>query len=160
MAKATKVRTGDIKVEGLAELSRALRKMDTDLAKELRGANKDAARVAATAAKSRALSVGGAAAKVAPTIRASSGLKSASVGFGGAAAPFAGGAEFGAARDRQRTRSTGTYVGYRQFKPWRGAGRSAGYFVYPAIRDNEARIIEQYMESLDHLLRRTFPDRF
>ncbi|MGH9460369.1 MAG: hypothetical protein ACRD1X_04075 [Vicinamibacteria bacterium] len=155
---ATKVRTGDVRVEGLAELSRVLKRMDSDLAKELRKANKDAAQVAATVSKSRALSVGGVAAKVAPTIRASAGVKSASVGFGGAQAPMAGGAEFGANRDRLRQRSTGTYVGYRQFQPWRGSGRNAGYFVYPAIRDNENRIVEQYTDALDHLLRRTFPD--
>lgn len=152
-----KVRTGDVQVEGLRELSRVLKNMDNDLARELRGANKDAAQVAADAAQVRARAQGGAAAKGVTSIRASAGLRSASVGFGGARAPWMAGAEFGANRDRQRQRSTGTYIGYRQFQPWRGTGRTAGYFVYPAIRANEERIIDQYTQALDALLRRTFP---
>lgn len=152
-----KVRTGDIQVEGLKELSRVLKSMDNDLAKELRGANKDAAQIAATASKQRALSIGGSAAKGATSIRASAAVKSASVGFGGSSAPWEVGAEFGANRDAQRSRSTGSYVGYRQFQPWRGSGGNAGYFVFPSIRDNEGRIVEQYTEALDELIRRTFP---
>jgi hypothetical protein len=152
-----RVRTGDVQVEGLAELSRVLKSMDSDLARELRLANKSAAGIAADAAQSRALSIGGIAAKTAPTIRASAGVKSASVGFGGASAPWGAGAEFGAARDRQRQRSSGTYVGYAQFQPWRGSGRSAGYFVYPSIRANEDRIVEQYEDALGDLIRKSFP---
>ena len=152
-----KVKTGDIQVEGLAQLSKVLKGMDKDLAKELRLANKKAAQIAADAAKSRALSLGGSAAKGAPTIRASAGVKSASVGFGGASAPWMGGSEFGANREGQRRRSTGTYVGYRQFDNWRGSGRTAGYFVYPSIRDNEGRIVEQYEDALGDLIRKSFP---
>lgn len=152
-----KVKTGDIQVEGLAQLSRVLRDMDKDLAKELRQTNKKAAEIAADAARSRALSLGGSAAKGAPTIRATAGVRSASVGFGGTSAPWMGGSEFGANREGQRHRSTGTYVGYRQFDVWRGSGRTAGYFVYPSIRDNEGRIVEHYQEALDDLIRRTWP---
>lgn len=155
MASARKVRTGDIAVEGLAELSRALRSMDTDLARELRGANKDAADIAARAGRSKAVSIGGVAAKVAPSIRASAGVRSAGVGFGGAKYPFAGGAEFGAGQDTTRHRKSGTYIGYRQFQPFRGSGRSAGYFIYPSIRDHETEIVGQYEQALDELLRKT-----
>jgi len=154
---ASKVRTGDVQVEGLAALGKALKNLDPDKAKELRQANKDAASIASTAAKAKALSIGGSAAKGVPSIRASAGLKSASVGFGGAKAPWMGGAEFGAAQDRQRTRSSGSYIGYKQFPPHRGSGRTAGYFVYPAIRDNENRIVEQYNQALDSLIRKNFP---
>lgn len=152
-----KLRTGDIQIEGLRELSKALKNLSPEQAKELRQANKDAAQIAADAARSRALARGGSAAKGASSIRASAGVRSASVGFGGARAPWMGGSEFGANREGQRRRSTGTYVGYRQFDVWRGSGRSAGYFVYPAIRASEDRIVEQYTQTLDQLIERNFP---
>ena len=153
----SKVRTGDIAIEGLAELSRALKNLDPDQARELRAANKDAARIAADAGISRARAMGGELAAGASSIRASAGVKSASVGFGGAKAPWMPGAEFGAARDRQRSRSTGSYVGYRQFREWRGAGRTAGYAIYPGIRASEDQIVDQYTHAIDSLIRRNFP---
>lgn len=153
-----KIRTGDVQVSGLRELNKALKQLPGDLNKELPKTSKKVAGIVADDAHSNALGLGGVAAKVAPSIRAVGGAKSAGVGFGGAAYPMGAGAEFGAGRDAQRTRSSGTYIGFRQFQPWRGNDRRAGYFVYPSIRSNSDRIVEEYTQAMDDLLKRAFPD--
>lgn len=136
-----RIRSGEVKVDGLRELNNALRAVGKDAQSELRDAGKKIAETVADDARSNAYSLGGVAAKVAPSIRASAGVRSAGVGFGGAAFPFAGGAEFGSLR-------------YKQFKPWRGNTSDAGYFVYPSIRSNSERITEDYAEAVDDLMRR------
>jgi hypothetical protein len=137
-----RVRTGAIQVTGLRELSRSLKKMDDPAAsKELRSANKRIAEMVAEDARGAAYAVGGVAAHVAPSIKASAGQQSAGVALGGSAYPMAGGAEFGSQR-------------YKQFKPWRGNGPDAGYFVYPAIRQDLDRIESEYGKALDELARK------
>lgn len=136
-----RIRSGEVKVDGLRELNNALRAVGKEAQGELRDAGKKIAEAVADDARSNAYSLGGVAAKVAPSIRASAGVRSAGVGFGGAAFPFAGGAEFGSLR-------------YKQFKPWRGNTSDAGYFVYPSIRSNSERIAEDYAGAVDDLMRR------
>jgi hypothetical protein len=137
----TRIRSGAVQVEGLRELSRALKALDATLPRELRAANKAAAEVVASRARARALGLGSVAAKTAPSINASAGAQSAGVGFGGPAYPFGGGAEFGSLR-------------YRQFQPWTGNGPDAGYFVYPTIRDDDAEWFGEYEEAIEGLLRK------
>lgn len=144
MARATRIRSGTVQVEGIAQLSRALKAIDPELQKGLRGTNKDVASFVADHARGKAQSLGSVAAKTAPSISAVAGVRSAGVGFGGSAYPFAGGAEFGSVR-------------YTQFQPWRGNGPEAGYFVYPTIRDDENEIVERYAEMIDGILREHFP---
>lgn len=146
-----RIRSGAIEVEGLAELNRALKQLGKETQRELRDASKEVATEVASEAAAAARALGGVAARVAPTVKASAGVTSAGVGFGGSAAPEAGGAEFGANRERERTRKTGTYVGYRQFQPWRGNGEQAGYFVYPTIRRNSEHIADTYLEHINEL---------
>lgn len=153
-----KIRTGDVQVSGLKELNKQLRDLPGDLQKELPKINRAAADIVATDARSNALSIGGVAAKTAPTIGVVGGARSAGVGFGGARAPWAGGAEFGAGRNVVRRRRSGSYLGFNQFQEWSGNGPKAGYFVYPAIRDNNERIVRTYEEGLNDLLKRAFPD--
>lgn len=142
MPRTTRVKSSDsIHVEGLRELSRSLREMDKALPRELREAGKDVAKTVAGAAQSRAVGLGGVAAKSAPSIKPSAGITSAGVAFGGPAYPFAGGAEFGSFK-------------YPQFKPWRGAGSDAGYFVYPAIRDKSDEIQATYEDKVNALIKR------
>lgn len=142
MARTTRVRSSDaIHVEGLTELNRSLKAMDSNLPKQLRAANKDVATEVAHGAQSAAYALGGVAAKTAPSIKASAGVTSAGVALGGPDYPFAGGAEFGSAR-------------YPQFKPWRGNGSDAGYFVYPTIRDKVDDIQRTYEEAVDDLIKR------
>jgi hypothetical protein len=134
-----RIKTGAVQVDGLVELNRALKVMGGDLPKELRAANKAVATFVTADAKSAAESLGGVAALVAPSIKASAGATSAGVAFGGPAYPMAGGAEFGAYQ-------------YPQFHPWRGNGPGAGYFVYPAIRQDVDRIETEYHNALEHLI--------
>jgi predicted phage gp36 major capsid-like protein len=152
--RTTRVKTGVIAVDGLTELNRELRNLGPEFKGELRRTNKSVADFVAEDASAAAFSLGGTAAKVAPSIKSTAGALSAGVAFGGAAHPEAGGAEFGANRNRIRQRSSGSYVGYRQFKDWRGSGPTAGYFVYPTIRRNADRIETEYGEAVDHLLKK------
>lgn len=138
-----RIRSSDqgVQVHGLNELNRALRELGKEAQKELTQTNKKVAGFVADDARAAARSLGGVAAKVAPSIKAAGGTTWAGVGFGGAAYPFAGGAEFGSLR-------------YKQFKPWRGNGSDAGYFLYPAIRRDVDRIETEYNEAIDGLLKR------
>lgn len=142
---ASRIRTGTIQVEGLRELSRALKSMPKEVGKDLQKTNKAVAGFVAKDAKSAASALGGVAAKAAPSIRATASKTSAGVSFGGAAYPFAGGAEFGSIR-------------YKQFQPWRGSSSDAGYFIYPTIRRDADRIATEYTQALDDFIGRAFPD--
>lgn len=138
------IKTGSIRVDGLRELSRALKSMDKELGKDLQKANKSAASLVADHARAAAYSLGGVAAHVAPSLKASAGRMSASVSGGGSAYPMFGGAEFGSIR-------------YTQFQTWRGSSSDAGYFLYPTIRRDVDQIVELYSEALDNLLGKAFP---
>ena len=133
-----------VSVEGLPELQKSLRELDRGLEKELSKANRDVARFVATEAAGAASSLGGVAAKAAPSVRASASSGFAGVSLGGSGYPFAGGAEFGGQR-----RST-----TMQFAPWRGAGANAGYFVYPTVRRNSQRIEDTWGEAVDTVIRK------
>lgn len=130
-----------VKVTGLVELNKALKALGPEVQKELKAANFEVGDMVAGDARSIAQGLGGVAAKVAPSIRATKTASGAAVSFGGAAYPFAGGAEFGSLR-------------YKQFKPWRGSGSDAGYFVYPAIRQDADQIETTYVERIDDLMRK------
>lgn len=144
-----RIKTGTVQVDGLRELSKALKQLeDKNLGKELQKANKAAANLVASAAKGLATTLGSTPAHVAPSIRASAGRQSASVSIGGAAYPMAAGAEFGG----QRRPTT------QQFQPWRGSDSNAGYFLYPTIRAKVDEIVGEYADALDELLGKAFPD--
>lgn len=138
-------------VEGL---NRALRSLTPIASEQLRDASvKIAADVAAQAAsKGRAL--GGVAALVAPTARGSrdripsvkignsSPIERGRPGKGQTLGDVMWGAEFGGGR---RTTT-------HQFRPWRGSGTGAGYFLWPTIRAMDDKIHDQYSEALDNAL--------
>lgn len=140
MAKIN-ARSQGVNVRGLAELNRTLKQLGPAVQAELKAANVEVGEMVANDARSIAYSLGGVAAKTAPSIGATRTQAGGGVSFGGAAYPFAGGAEFGAYR-------------YPQFKPWRGNGPEAGYFVYPAIRQDADEIADTYMDRLDDLMRK------
>lgn len=144
MTGTTRVKSGAVEVEGLREAVKALKALDDKAPGELRDASKGIAEDVAGKAKARASSLGGVAAHVAPTISARAGATSAGVGLGGAGNPEAMGAEFGGGR-RPTT---------QQFQPWRGNGESAGYFVYPTIRDESDHIVDQFTDAIDDLTRK------
>lgn len=131
-----------VRVQGLAELNRALRALGgREFQAELRTAGKEIATEVAGDAQAKAYSLGGVAAHAAPSISASAGFTSAGVSFGGGAHPEAMGAEFGG-RGRPTT---------QQFQPHLG---TRGYFVFPAIRDNNEFITNTYLGAVDEILRR------
>lgn len=137
----SKVRTGQVRVDGLRDLNRALKALGPEFQAELKAANIDVAELVADDARAAAYSQGGVAAKTAPSLKATRTSGSAGVGLGGSAYPFAGGAEFGS-------------IKHKQFKPWRGNDSGAGYFLYPSIRDNSERIVSEYMGALNEILRK------
>lgn len=133
-------RTGAVKVEGLRELNRALRELGPDARAGLKDASRRVSELVAGDARSAAYSLGGVAAHVAPSIKSRAAMNGgASVAIGGARYPMAGGAEFGSRR-------------FKQFKPWRGNGMEAGYFLYPTIRRDSDRIATEYTSALDGII--------
>jgi hypothetical protein len=144
MARSTRIKSGAIEVEGLAQLSRALKELGPDFSRELRLTNKSVADMVADDARAAAYSIGGVAAHVAPGIKSTAGIRSAGVSFGGSAYPMAGGAEFGS-------------IKYPQFAPYRGSGSDAGYFVYPSIREDASEIADKYIDAVNVVIERNFP---
>ena len=130
-----------VRVRGLNELSRSLREMEGGFRDELKAANREAAEMVAEKSRSAAYSLGGVAAKAAPSLRASAGFNRAGVTLGGNSAPYALGAAFGG-QGRPTT---------QQFQPHLG---TRGYFLYPQIRDNAERITETYENHLKDLIRK------
>ena len=145
-----------IDVDGAKELRRELAKLD--LKDDLKEVNYDVAMLVVT--RSRVFAFSPLQQKAAASLKAGRQMAKAVVTGGGAKAKFFGGAEFGADRNRMRTSGGRTYLGHNQFKAWRGSDRSAGYFLYPAIRANEAAIVEKYADEMDKLTKRAFPDTF
>ncbi len=127
-----------VTVEGLTEFRKQLSRIDSDAPNLIRKANVAVADLVVNRAKAKAESVGGVAAKAAASLRATKTVGAASVRLGGNDAPYAMGAEFGGG-SRPRT---------RQFKPWRGSGEDAGYFLYPTIRDSQSQILDEYDKAL------------
>lgn len=153
-----RLKSGTIAVEGLDELRRELKKLDGDQATEaLKEANFKVAELVTREARSRASSPMERSAAV--SLRPARQAARAQVSGGGAEKPFFGGAEFGSGRNQHR-RSVNGYpgLGYNQFKAWRGNGSSAGYFLYPAIRDATDNIVEVYGTEIDKIVRDAFPD--
>lgn len=139
---------GGVRVTGLRELNLALRNLARQMGTgggELKAANKEVANFVASESRGKATALGSVAAKTAPSVRASAGATSASVGLGGASAPYGAGAEFGG-QHRPTT---------MQFEPWRGSGPDAGYFLYPTIAANSARIEGEYHDALDSIIRKS-----
>jgi hypothetical protein len=136
-----------IQVEGLYEFLRQVKATAPEVAKEVGNVNKRAADLVKDAATSKATALGGVAAKAAGSLATAKATRMSSVRLG-RGMPFAFGAEFGAKH-------------YNQFKPWRGnqwvAGEGpangVGYFLYPAIRDERAKIEVEYMASMLALMR-------
>lgn len=63
------------------------------------------------------------------------------------------GAEFGAGRNQRRVVSHfGYFTGWNQFDYWRGSGPSAGYFLWPAIRQAAGENTELLAEAVAAIL--------
>lgn len=135
----------EIRVEGLAQLRRALRQAsDTDSLAGVRNALRAGAGTAAANAQGRVpVRTGRARASIRPGV---SGNKAFVVG-GRASVPYFGWLDFGSRTPRSgRRRSVG---------PWRGSGRgpTGGRFLYPAIEATRPQIVRQVADALEEVLR-------
>lgn len=146
-----------VEVRGLTEFQRALRDIDQSMPRELRKANKSAAEIVASAARDRAVSLGGVAAKSAPSLKAGGEQRFAKVSLGGARYPFALGANFGAQHNIARNTSRGLVLGWNQFPEWGGnqwMGGAADRFLYWAIRRKRDEFVSEYERLIDQLARK------
>lgn len=149
-----------VEVEGLKPFVKELKALgDADLSAEFKDANVAVADLIVERARARAAGEGRQAKAAAKTLRAVKSKVRAEVVMGGTKAPWVFGAEFGAQQDKPRARTSGTYRGFNQFKPWRGSGENAGYFLYPAIRASTDDVVDLYGERLDELVSKAFPDK-
>lgn len=136
-----------IEVEGLTEFLRTVKKTAPEVAPRVAETNKRAADIVRDTAKAKASNLGGVANKAAGSLATSKAMRQASIRLG-RGMPFAFGAEFGAKK-------------YPQFKPWRGnqwvstqgPANGVGYFLYPAIREERARVEAVYMAEIMMLMR-------
>ena len=136
---------GSIEVEGLKKLRARLKKFDeVETLAAIKAANVEAGQLLVDVAKPQMISAGPVSRKIAKTLKSTNLVGSAKVNLGSSNLPFAWGVEFGAKQ-------------FPQFKPWRGNGEGAGYFLFPALRENSQEIIDIYTRKLDEALRLTFP---
>ena len=124
-------------------------------ARQLQGTVDDSLRIigieTANDARKKASGQGSMAAKGAASIRGGVEFRGAFVDFGGNQAPFMAGAEFGGGlHGAANPTSRGGYT--TQFRPWRGKGSDAGYFIWPTVRQRQRndnkRIITEDIEDL------------
>jgi len=143
-----------LQVDGLVDLQRWLRRIDTALPKRLRVVHRQVAELVARTGRANAARLGAMERRAADAgLRARGEQRGAYVVLRASArAPWAMGAEFGANQNTLRIRRTGRYVGYRQFVPWTGNGTDAGRFFYPAVRSEGRKVVSEYLELLDELL--------
>jgi len=135
-----------VKVVGLNEFRRELKRLEDDLTPELKAVNFELAQRVTSWAQTKAAAVSPQAAKAArDALKASRTAARAQVIIGNNKTPWALGAEFGAQR-------------WKQFPAWRGNDKGAGYFLWPSIRDHREEIMDLYMEALDKLAGKAFPD--
>jgi len=153
-----------INASGLNELRRTINEFDRRFGSSGMDALKDVnfrvAKLVNDRAQTRAAALGGMERLAASSMKASRAAKSARIIAGGKSAPFFGGAEFGARRNKERRLkgSERTIIGWNQFRDWRGNKGQAGYFLYPTIRQSRADIIQKYDDEMRDLLRDVFPD--
>lgn len=145
----------------ISGLYRFLSGLSSEASKTLRQEAREIANDIATVAASTAKSQGGLAALVAPTlsgktdriptVRMGGSKKLPAEGTGwkhGRKGPnqtigdVIWGAEFGGARGTQSNRRT------TQFRPWLGNGDTAGYFLYPTVREMSDEMQERYGEAV------------
>jgi hypothetical protein len=133
-----------IRITGLAELRRELRALEGKWPSALQKVNKAIAEDVAEGTRSNLASMGGSAVKAASTVKALAQQTRAQVKVGGGsgvASEVAMGNLWGSRR-------------FKQFPP----PKDGGYALYPTINAMRTDIEDRYLDLLDDLLRRAFPD--
>lgn len=136
----------EIRVEGLAELRRALARAEQiDTRNELRDGLKRAADEVAQEAKRRIPRRSG---RTASSVRATAGGNRAYVVGGRATVPHYGWLDFGSRRP-----NTGNP---RSVGPWSGSGKGpdGGRFIYPALDDREGQVVRLVTHAVSEVLRK------
>lgn len=147
-------RESGVKIEGLREVRSELRELDDGFNRKLKDAYQRVANEVTDASQYRARSEGGVAAFVAPSIKSGTSVNAAVIRLGVGtltrkdgstvrASLVAPGAEFGSS--------------YKQFRPWRGNGEDAGYFIYPTIRERRPEIAEAAAYEFEQLIKEVAP---
>lgn len=142
--------TVSVRVEGLRELRRDLRRAGAEFPRELSRTNKRVVeRIVVPEAQRRGrqtrTNLAGNPTRLGSrgvaSIRALASATRAEVAMGGARIPYASGHEFGSGR-------------YRQFPP----KRREGYILLPAVEATHDEILDAYRAMLDELARRAFSE--
>lgn len=145
----------------VAGLNKTLRQLPKEASAKLRDASVTIARMVAGDAAARARSVGGLAAFVAPTIKPTRDRVPKVQMGSNAKLPDAGdGWVHGRAGKRQTVGDViwgaefggGGRATTQQFKPWLGNDTGAGYFLWPAVRQDSDRIDREYSQALREAL--------
>lgn len=139
--------SGSGEVKGLADFRRALKALEGDYPKQLGQINQDVGELVVDQAEHHAHDRGGPylAALRLGGLKASKAQTAARIVLDGVRAPMIFGAEFGAKR-------------WPQFDRWTGSGDDAGYALWPAVREKQDEAGEMYLDALDELSRKAFPD--
>ncbi len=138
-----------VRIEGLADLRRGLRKIDPELAKEFRNEILPIAQKVANDARSRVPSRSG---RAAASVRGGVSGNNAYVQGGKKAVPYFGWLDFGSrSPKRGNPRSVGPWAGS-------GTGPRRGRFIYPAIDDNRSAIEKQAADAIDGIIERVLPE--
>jgi hypothetical protein len=133
-----------VEVDGLKQLIRDVRRVERDLPKTMRVRMLPISQSVVVEARRRGQSLGGVQTHaVRRGLRGGATQNTAWIKLLASREPTILGAEFGGGRRRTT----------RQFPPWRGSGRNAGYFVYPTLRESSDDIIRQLEDSVRDLLR-------
>ncbi len=128
-------KVASVKVQGLRELRKDLERLgDTEGSARFKQALQDAAKTVIADAKGNASTRMERSA--AGRLKVSKGANAAAVMLGGK--PYDLGAEFGAKR-------------WHQFKPWRGNDIDAGYFLFPAVRDAQDELLDEFSDVIDDI---------
>lgn len=140
---------GAVRVDGLADLRRGLRRIDPELAKEFRTSILPIANKVAADARSRVPTRSG---RAAASIRGGVSGNNAYVQGGKKSVPYFGWLEYGSRNPQKgRPRSVG---------PWAasGVGLSRGRFIGPAVASNRGAIEQQAAEAIDAIIERVLPE--
>lgn len=137
---AARVTDQTIRIEGLVELQKALRKADSDLPKRLRLANKAGAEVVAAEARQRVNQVAkNPTGRTERSIAARAEQRGASVKGGGARVPSYAWFDFGGRVGRNKS----------VVRPFIKGGR----IIYPALAAKGSEAVDKYDNEIDALLR-------
>jgi phage gpG-like protein len=137
---AARASADTVRVEGLVEFQKALRRADSDLPKRLRLANKAAAEVVAEEARRRVQSEAkNPTGKLAGSVAIRAEQRAASVKMGGARTPYAGFFDFGGRVGRNKSVE----------RPFIKNGR----VVYPAVAAKNEEVADRFGREIDALLR-------